>query len=551
MDTFKFNISLSILNHLGRNLYRSIITVLGEAISNSWDAGANNVYITIDKDQNRIIIQDDGYGMSSSDFQDKFLKIGYSKRKDSTIINTLNRPLIGRKGIGKLALLSCAKTVSIITKTENGTMVSGVIDNTGLNEAIKDDVSTDDYILDSVSQETLAFYSSLKQGTILIFDDITEGIRNKIEYIRQLLALYFRFSIVDSSFRIHLNGDEIGLNELQGLSDDTQFLWRINDLNDAYISDQLEQNDNLKKKKTISSVSDDIKGFIASVDKPSKLKIRGTEEKISVDLFVNGRLREKDILRHIPSTRIVENYLYGQIHYDALDDETDRFTSSREGVVSDDPKFVAFLKEIESAMRTIIDDWDKWRVELNQEGDSENARITKKERKSRELVSVVATEFVPTKDHPDNRKKVEAWVNELNDDAQFNVSSYTECFLSENLLRNYLREKKIPIPQKLQTKISDWKTKHNSLKQSANIFFEVRESPDDLSYCDMDSLANLAADSDDKTQNVSFIRDSKEYHPIRDALCHTSRLTLTAKNKLNVTYENIKSRIIQLLNKSE
>ena len=36
MNEYTFNISLSILNHLGRNLYRSFITVLGEAISNAW-----------------------------------------------------------------------------------------------------------------------------------------------------------------------------------------------------------------------------------------------------------------------------------------------------------------------------------------------------------------------------------------------------------------------------------------------------------------------------------------------------------------------------------
>lgn len=40
MKAYTFNISLSILNHLGRNLYRNFITVLGEAISNSWDADA-------------------------------------------------------------------------------------------------------------------------------------------------------------------------------------------------------------------------------------------------------------------------------------------------------------------------------------------------------------------------------------------------------------------------------------------------------------------------------------------------------------------------------
>ena len=50
MKAYTFNISLSILNHLGRNLYRSFITVLGEAISNSWDADAKKVWIYIYRD---------------------------------------------------------------------------------------------------------------------------------------------------------------------------------------------------------------------------------------------------------------------------------------------------------------------------------------------------------------------------------------------------------------------------------------------------------------------------------------------------------------------
>lgn len=76
MKTYTFNISLSILNHLGRNLYRSFITVLGEAISNSWDADATNVNICVDKEKNILVIQDDGKGMTDYDFQNKFLKIG-------------------------------------------------------------------------------------------------------------------------------------------------------------------------------------------------------------------------------------------------------------------------------------------------------------------------------------------------------------------------------------------------------------------------------------------------------------------------------------------
>ena len=81
MDSFNFNISLSVLNHLGRNLYRNIITVIGEAISNSWDADAKNVWIEIDRTNGTMCILDDGCGMTADDFQNKFLKIGYSKRK--------------------------------------------------------------------------------------------------------------------------------------------------------------------------------------------------------------------------------------------------------------------------------------------------------------------------------------------------------------------------------------------------------------------------------------------------------------------------------------
>ena len=101
-EHFSFEISLSILNHLGRNLYRSFMTVLGEAISNSWDADAENVWIFINKKNNSFIIKDDGDGMSADDFRNKFLKIGYSKRKEGSISSTKGRPFIGRKGIGKL-----------------------------------------------------------------------------------------------------------------------------------------------------------------------------------------------------------------------------------------------------------------------------------------------------------------------------------------------------------------------------------------------------------------------------------------------------------------
>ena len=80
MSNFHFDISLSILNHLWRNLYRNFITVIWEAISNSWDADANNVYIYID--DNSLTVLDDGKWMNDKEFQDRFLNIWYSKRDE-------------------------------------------------------------------------------------------------------------------------------------------------------------------------------------------------------------------------------------------------------------------------------------------------------------------------------------------------------------------------------------------------------------------------------------------------------------------------------------
>lgn len=523
------------------------MTVLGEAVSNSWDADAKNVYITIDRDAKTLIVHDDGIGMDENDFQNKFLKIGYSKRKGNRTQTASGRPYIGRKGIGKLALLSCAQTITVLTKTNYSDIVGGVIDNSGLDQAIIDDVSSNEYNL-GVPEESkvLAFKEKLSDhGTMILFEGLKEGIRNRIEYITKLVALYFRFSLKDPSFNIYINGSLVTINELDSIKEKTQFVWKLNSIEDPYIN-----NGTFKKSKTLAFENEAIKGFLASVETPSDLKIKGTDEKISIDLYVNGRLREKDILRHIPTARIVESYLYGQIHFDDLDDENDRFTSSREGVVPDDPKFKYLLNNLESALKTVINDWDIWRTEINQDGDSENPRMTKKQRKSKELFNVVAEDFIPPKENVQSKDKVEGWINAISEDAEFNFSSYGECFVSENLLRKYINEKKITLTKEAQDSASKWKSKEDKSKQAGNINFEIREERSDLSYMDMDQLARVADDASDRITKATLVRDASEYKPIRDALAHTSRLTAIAKTRLTITYENIKARIVYLLNKA-
>lgn len=389
-DRLTFNISLSVLNHLGRNLYRNVITVLGEAISNSWDADAHNVWITINKENNCMTIVDDGDGMNFSDFQNKFLKIGYSKRRNGKYKTPSGRPFIGRKGIGKLALLSCAQRVHIASKTKETSLVGGVIDNFSLDKAITDDLNSQEYILGNLTTKVLSSADIREKGTYILFENVNEGITNTVEYIKKSVALYFRFSLLDEKFNMFVNNEKIDEKMLRGLVEDTQFLWKINDIKDPFI-EQLSLD---SEPKTLKSPIN-IKGYIASVDKPSKLKIRGTQEKVTIDLFVNGRLREKDILRHIPTSRIVENYVYGQIHFDNLDlgDTKDIFTSSREGIISDDSRYREFLDEVEKLFKNIIDDWDELRRIKGDDGDPDNMKITPKARKAQELFNTTIKEM--------------------------------------------------------------------------------------------------------------------------------------------------------------
>lgn len=548
---FTFAISMSVLDHLGRNLYRSFTTVLGEAISNSWDANANNVWINIAKEKNSFFIKDDGDGMTADDFQNKFLKIGYSKRKKGETASSKGRPYIGRKGIGKLALLSCAETVMVVSKIKNGEYVGGRIDNAGLDKAITEDLVPSDYPLENFDLKAFdKLTENHEKGTIIWFENSKEEIRNRPEYLRKMIALYFRFSLMDKSFSIHLNGKKVTLDDLDDLVDNTQFLWTINDIEDPYVDEKLMGLREPKFREQVRNLRMDggAKGFIASVKKPRDLKINNTDERVGVDLFVNGRLRERDILKHTPTDRLAVSYLYGQIHFNGLDDEKDRFTSSREGIVAEDPKYRTFLETLKTILLGIIEDWDKWRIKNREEGDPENERITKKERASRSLYSAISQEYaIEDEGQEENKAKVEQWVADLSDDAVFNFGSYADCFVSENLVRRYIQQKKLPLSNEAHGEFKKWWEREKSSKQAGQISIDIRRDANKLSYLSMDVLANLVDKLQGGDRRACLANDAKEYKPVRDAVMHTALLTDDAKTRLSTVFANIKARVKDLL----
>ena len=540
---FTFSMSLSVLNHLGRNLYRSFTTVLGEAISNAWDADANDVWVYIYKDKGSLVVKDNGTGMDETDFQEKFLKIGYSKRKEGQMKSAKKRPFIGRKGIGKLALLSCAKRVTVISKKGGGAYIGGVIDNSGLDKAITEDLEPRSYRLEKPNLSTLQKYTKgHAHGTIIRFDGIDDGIKSHFDFIKKVVALYFRFSLVDESFRIYIDGEKISYKHLADLAGATQFVWHTRGMKDPFLTQGLKK----AKEKKVIDLGKGVRGFIATVEMPRDLSIHSTGERVTIDLFVNGRLRETDIVKHLQIAKVAENYMYGQVHIDSLDSGgDDRFTTSREGVVADDKEYAKHLKSVRKALVSIIREWDVLRRKYRLPGNPEDESLTKRERTAEELYNVVVGEFVtPTKGKL--ATLVDKWVGELAEDARFNFDSYAETFVSENLIRKYIQKKKITISPEAKTEIAKWKKVETESKGKGNLSISIRKNSSNLGYLAMHDLANMV-DKKDPHKEACLARDAHEYKPMRDAVAHTSLLTGVAKKKLTSVFENIKGRVNELL----
>jgi len=135
--SYKLKIDMNVLNHLGIGLYSSTPAVITEIIANAWDAAAENVSIDISADSIKVV--DDGMGMGADQLQNRFLNVGYARRDDPTAKDTTkpDRPVMGRKGIGKLAMFSLASRIEVQSKREGCDPVAVVIDVDRLRKSIK------------------------------------------------------------------------------------------------------------------------------------------------------------------------------------------------------------------------------------------------------------------------------------------------------------------------------------------------------------------------------------------------------------------------------
>lgn len=111
------------IEHLGARLYSTIPPVVSELVANSLDADAKKILVQLnDEGEKTIVVEDDGHGMSFSDINTKFLRIGRNRRADQAENGEKSpggRPVIGKKGLGKLSFFGIAQIIEVST-VKNG-----------------------------------------------------------------------------------------------------------------------------------------------------------------------------------------------------------------------------------------------------------------------------------------------------------------------------------------------------------------------------------------------------------------------------------------------
>jgi hypothetical protein len=106
-------VAARIIDYLSSGLYNNPAACLKELINNSYDADATQVKVFVQPDADRIIIDDNGIGMSRDEFVRNFQRIAETHKRDSSESTPSGRPTIGKIGIGFIAANEICDTLEI------------------------------------------------------------------------------------------------------------------------------------------------------------------------------------------------------------------------------------------------------------------------------------------------------------------------------------------------------------------------------------------------------------------------------------------------------
>ena len=364
---YHLTISLSVLRHLGINLYSNVPAVLAEIVANAWDADAHVVRVDWNKASDTITIEDDGSGMSPSDINARFLTVGYRRRDGQPGLTDRGRKPMGRKGIGKLSLFSIANSIDI--ETAKG----------GVTSAFRMELADIEREIANAEREKRAAQYSPRilgnsafanaHGTRITLRELKKRQTIKSpDYLRTRIAR--RFSVVGPSqhFEVYVDGTAV-LPRDRGYYDKVQYLWTYGEQQTVEsLCTALERHEPRDEHIATSKLT--VTGWLGTVKRANALKDDYGDNLNHIALYVRGKVAQEDLLGDFSERGVYANYLIGELHVDELDsydgegeEDEDAATSSRQQIVEGDERYGELGIVVHQELRNIQLKWAAWRGE--------------------------------------------------------------------------------------------------------------------------------------------------------------------------------------------
>lgn len=154
----KFHARARTLDMLGRQQIAGVPTALHELFKNAYDAYAFNVEVDYFRKRGILLLRDDGVGMSLDDFQSKWLTLATESKVAPLGALTPSpregvpvRPVMGEKGIGRLAIATIGSIVLVMTRAEGSDEIICCLIHWGLFELTGIDLGDIDLPVKKVS----------------------------------------------------------------------------------------------------------------------------------------------------------------------------------------------------------------------------------------------------------------------------------------------------------------------------------------------------------------------------------------------------------------
>ncbi|MEV6065576.1 ATP-binding protein [Nocardia sp. NPDC052001] len=337
-DDHKYTMRISRLaiDKLGIRLYDRVSAVLAELIANSYDADATEVEVSLpwgvtlagtvraaDEPAYQIVVSDNGHGMTTEEINQHYLMVGSDRRVryGTDLSRERGRPVMGRKGIGKLAAFGICRTIEVITAGSH----SG--DEGALGWPVSHLVMDLDDMLSDTERDyypqpgPLDGTFTAKRGTTVILRDFfRKRVNTGTELSRQLAS---RFGIERSDWRVRVRNC-IG-QESFTLSD-----LAIDVMEDTRI-------DVSRVPVRFGHKFLPITGWIAYSKQPYR-----DDAMAGVRIYARGKIvaqtRDFGIPAGFTGEFKLRSYLVGAVHVDWLDDEEDLVRSDRQDIMWNSPR---------------------------------------------------------------------------------------------------------------------------------------------------------------------------------------------------------------------